>query len=219
MKISREWGMPNKCTFSIKPISEFLDKYLNILPQNSLIVDPFARDSKRGTITNDIDHTTSAKYHLDANEFMQKLKPESADALLFDPPYSGRQVKELYTKLSIPIHMNDTNAGYYGKLKNSIARIIKPKGLVITFGWNTNGIGKNRGFTITEILIVSHGSAHNDTLVTVELKEKEENKTIEKHLEHWDNPIMCAKPGNCPVIYAKIMHEIENEQKIIKEIA
>ena len=38
----------------------------------------------------------------------------------------------------------------------------------ITFGWNSTGLGKKRGFEITRILIVCHGSMHNDTICTVE---------------------------------------------------
>ena len=56
--------------------------------------------------------------------------------------------------------------------KKEIARILKPNGICITCCWNTNGIGKKYGFEIIEILDVAHGSMHNDTLVTVELKEK-----------------------------------------------
>jgi len=40
---------------------------------------------------------------------------------------------------------------------------------VISFGWNSGGIGKTNGFEILEILLVAHG-AHNDTICTVERK-------------------------------------------------
>lgn len=55
----------------------------------------------------------------------------------------------------------------YGK---DIARILKPNGRVICCGWNTNGLGKNRNFEMTSILIVSHGGSKNDILVTLEYK-------------------------------------------------
>ena len=38
------------------------------------------------------------------------------------------------------------------------------------FGWNSNGVGKVRGFEIIEILLIAHGGSHNDTIVTVERK-------------------------------------------------
>jgi len=43
-------------------------------------------------------------------------------------------------------------------------------GIAISFGWNSNGFGKKLGFEIIEILIVPHGSSHNDTIVTIERK-------------------------------------------------
>ena len=55
-------------------------------------------------------------------------------------------------------------------MKKEIARITKPNSIVITFGWNTNGIGKTKGFEIIEILLVAHGGSHNDTICVVERK-------------------------------------------------
>lgn len=40
--------------------------------------------------------------------------------------------------------------------------------MAISFGWNSQGFGKNLGFKIIEILLVAHGRGHNDTIVTVE---------------------------------------------------
>ena len=36
--------------------------------------------------------------------------------------------------------------------------------------WNSGGIGKKLGFEAQEILMVHHGGWHNDTIVTVEIK-------------------------------------------------
>jgi hypothetical protein len=48
--------------------------------------------------------------------------------------------------------------------------VLKVGGIVLSFGWNTNGIGLARGFNIEEILLVAHGGAKNDTICTVERK-------------------------------------------------
>ena len=56
---------------------------------------------------------------------------------------------------------------------SSEVRILKTNGRVICCGWNTNGIGKTRGFEMTNILIVSHGGSKNDTLVTLEYKKED----------------------------------------------
>jgi len=61
---------------------------------------------------------------------------------------------------------------YWADCKNEIARILKPGGKVICFGWNSMGLGKGRGFVMKRLLIINHGGSRNDTLVTVEIKKK-----------------------------------------------
>ena len=56
MIINKTWSMPNKETFSIRPIRELIDKYRE---EGMVIVDPFARNSDIGTITNDLDPETT----------------------------------------------------------------------------------------------------------------------------------------------------------------
>jgi hypothetical protein len=65
---------------------------------------------------------------------------------------------------------DDTNAYFHAEIKHAFAPKIKSGGIAISCGWNTNGFGKTLGFEIVEILVVPHGSSHNDTLVTVERK-------------------------------------------------
>ena len=66
--------------------------------------------------------------------------------------------------------METTQASFWSNMKDEIARIAAPGCIVVSFGWNSMGMGKNRGFEIVEILLVPHGGAHNDTIVTVERK-------------------------------------------------
>lgn len=76
--------------------------------------------------------------------------------------------------------MSTTQASYWSNHKKEISRIVKDGGKVITFGWNSGGIGKKYGFEITDILMVAHGGWHNDILCTLEVK-KDKNKKIEKN--------------------------------------
>ena len=66
--------------------------------------------------------------------------------------------------------MKDTQSSFYGDRKKEVARVVKKGGKVISFGWNSGGIGKTLGFDIVEIMLVAHGGAHNDTICTVEVK-------------------------------------------------
>jgi len=161
--------MPNKDTFSIKPIGEIVDKYCT----NGLnICDPFSNGKRRtpSTVTNDLDTDKESDYNLDALDFLKKMKSNFFDVVLFDPPYSPRQVSEVYKKLGHSVNMQTTQSSYWGNMKKEISRIIKDGGVVITCGWNSGGIGKTLGFDIEEILLVAHGGWHNDTIITVEKK-------------------------------------------------
>lgn len=172
VEINRVWCMPNKNTFDIKPVKELIYKYINQLPQNPVIVDPFANKNKIATITNDLDPQYGTDYNMDATDFLKMLKSSSSDMVLYDPPYSPRQVAECYKSLGETVNMQTTQASYWSKQKKEIGRIIKKGGYAITCSWNSGGIGKKYGFEIVEILMVPHGGWHNDTIITVEKKVK-----------------------------------------------
>jgi hypothetical protein len=166
MIIRREWAMPNKWTFQIEPIAKLIGKYVG---DGKGWIDPFAGESSPAEITNDLNKLRRAKYHLDAEAFCNQLT-EQYTGVLFDPPYSYRQITECYQDMGLKASQLDTSSNYYNRVKNAACDKIKPGGYAICCGWNTNGFGKNRGFEFIEILIIAHGAHHNDTLVTVEQK-------------------------------------------------
>lgn len=133
-----------------------------------VILDPFANDGKLGTITNDLNSEFDTDYHLDALDFLKLFDDHSVDVILYDPPYSPRQVSECYKELNRTVNMQTTQATYWSNQKKEISRLVKPNGIVITCSWNSNGIGKSYGFELIEVLLVAHGGWHNDTIVTVE---------------------------------------------------
>lgn len=136
-----------------------------------VIIDPFANSCKYGTITNDLNPEFDTTYHMDALEFLKSLPTESADLVLYDPLYSITQASQLYKDYGKDkLDVNVANMKYWSLCKDNIARILKKGGVCLCFGWNTNGIGKTRGFEMTEILIVAHGGSKNDTLCTKEYK-------------------------------------------------
>lgn len=164
MRISRKWVMPNKWTFLIRPVRELLICY-NV---DNGWVDPFAGENSPAEITNDIEGR-GAKYQMDGLEFLKIQLSNSAIGALFDPPYSEEQCLRKYT----PKYGGTAGrAEYWARCKDEIARIIKPGGLVISFCWDSTGMGKKRGFEIEEILLLCHGACHNDTIVTVDRKQE-----------------------------------------------
>ena len=175
MEINRVWAMPNKSTFTIKPIHELIERCIDkTLNDNRTVrmIDPFCYRSPFAEIciTNDIDKDVEASYHMDAIDFLKTFDDKSVDLVLYDPPYSSRQVSECYKKAGIKVNMETTQGSYWSKLKVEIERICNPGACVVACGWNSNGIGKKYGFTMNEILLVPHGGAHYDTIVTVETR-------------------------------------------------
>lgn len=157
--------MPSAWTFTIKPIRELLQEEVR-----GVSCDPFAGENSPATVTNDINPDRPALFHMDALEFLKQQPNEHYDTVLLDPPYSHRQVSEHYKAAGMKVTGWHTSSGWARTVKDEVARITKVGGKVISFGWNTAGIGLKRGFEINRILIVPHGGTKNDTLVTVETK-------------------------------------------------
>lgn len=46
--------------------------------------------------------------------------------------------------------------------------ICRRNGYVLSFGWNSTGLGKKRGFSLVDLLVINHGGSHNDTICIAE---------------------------------------------------
>lgn len=171
MLLKRTWAMPSADTFSIKPIGALVQKYLE-----GVSVDPFARNKRWATHTNDLNPETQAEHHLDAADFLRMLVSDGvqADVVLFDPPYSPRQIKECYDGIGKKMAQLDAFRTHWKPERDAINQMLKPGGVVLSFGWNTIGMGSKRGYVPIELLVVCHGPGHNDTLCLVERKAVEQ---------------------------------------------
>jgi len=164
--IERKWAMPSRHTFKIKPIRQLLNEFVH----KGWWIDPFAGYYSLASVGNDIDPETPVQHHKEALEFLKGLPDNCADGVLFDPPYSVRQLSECYKKFGLSVNSKTTRSDYWTKLKREITRILKVGGVCISFGWNSGGIGKTLGFKQERILLVAHGGIHNDTICVVEKK-------------------------------------------------
>jgi hypothetical protein len=165
MKTTRVWAMPNADTTQCLPISDLVRRYAH-----GVVVDPFSRNSAWTDYSNDLNPDTAAKYHMDACEFLEMLVRDGlkADCVIFDPPFSPRQIKECYDSIGKKMGQMDAFRTHWKPERDAINRLVKLNGVVISFGWNTVGMGKGRGYLPEELLVVCHGPGHNDTLVFVE---------------------------------------------------
>lgn len=172
MRMSRAWAMPTADTFDCPPIGDLVRRYLR-----GVSVDPFARNKRWATHTNDLNPNTAAEHHMDAGDFLRNLSLDGvrADVVLFDPPYSPRQISECYRDAGLQVGMKETqNSALYKRVRDAMMGLVVQGGMVLSFGWNSAGMGISRGYDIEEILLVCHGGAHNDTICTVEKRVSEQ---------------------------------------------
>ena len=147
--------MPSAWTFTIHPIKTLLDKYVG---DGKNWVDPFAGDNSPAEFTNDHNPERKAKSHIEAIAFCKGLNGRYK-GVLFDPPYSVTQVKEHYTKLGQKVTKENTSMKFYEGVKTAMWEKIEVGRYAISYGWNTNGFGKERGFEIIEVMAVAHGGS------------------------------------------------------------
>jgi hypothetical protein len=161
----RQFSMPNPYTFEMPPVKELLKKYIE---PSMDVIDPFAGKSEIAKYRNDL--AVSGKNSVEwLSEFVKT--GIQVDVALLDPPYSPRQITEVYKSVGLKASQTDTqNARLYSECKKYLNMILKPNGLAFTFGWNSMGWGKKYNYKILEILLVYHGGAHNDTICVVERK-------------------------------------------------
>lgn len=155
--------MPNKHTFDIKPIGEFVRGYLS---QSRVSIDPFSSNKKLCTYNNDL-----AFDGIDAEEFCKLIHDQKivVDLALFDPPYSPRQMSECYKSVGLEVGMKQTqNGALYSRVRNALLPCLSSDSIVLSFGWNSGGMGEKHGFEIIEIMLCCHGGGHNDTICLAE---------------------------------------------------
>ena len=167
MIINRVWAMPNKWTFTIKPIAKLLARYVG---DGKGWIDPFAGENSPAEFTNDLNPDRPTTHHLDALDFLNLFPNDKYQGGIYDPPYSLRQIMECYEGIGKDIDKVWATTKFYTDTKTTLASKVLAGGLAISFGWNSIGLGKKRGFEIIEVLLVCHGRLHNDTIVTVERK-------------------------------------------------
>lgn len=163
MRFGTAWAMPSKWTFQIEPIQKFLHRHLNGC---KTVVDPFSGTSVVGTHRNDLAHGGC-----DAAEFCERLYADGlvADAVIFDPPYSPRQIAECYKGIGRKATVADTqSAVLYANVRRPLSLLLKPGGIALSFGWQSGGFGVS--WETMEILLVQHGGAHNDTICVAQRK-------------------------------------------------
>ncbi len=158
--------MPNKWTFGIP----YIKNYLEMLCADKRILLPYAGMTRLRTpsasLYIDIDPDVKPDIVSDCKDILPKLlrnKDVNYDIVLLDPPFSAHQAIRKYGNKK----MSDLSV-----IKDYCAEILSEGGVVVTFGFNSTGMGKKRGFIKDELHIFNHGGNHNDMFM---LKEHKKN--------------------------------------------
>ena len=167
VRMSRKFCLPSPQTFTMLPVRQLLTRHLR---KGSSVLEPFAANARWGTRTNDLNPRTRAQDHMEADMWLDKVIREGLlyDGVLLDPPYSSRQVQEVFGGFGRKVTQRDTQGATLTAVRDKVAQLLSPDGIVISFGWNSVGMGFNRGFRKVEIMLIAHGMHHNDTIAVVE---------------------------------------------------
>ena len=129
-------------------------------------LDPFARNCTWAYLTNDLDLNTTAKYNLDALEFMKIQSSNSIRLILFDPPFSSSQ--ESKYEFNSNLYASDSNK--ISKLYKECFRILKNDGVLLKLGYNSTR--PHPGLELSHLSMINFGGSRNDVIATVWIKKQ-----------------------------------------------
>ena len=146
----------HRYTFSVAPIRHWVEDTCE-----GRVLNLFAGHTTLNVveIRNDLDPAMPADYHMDALALLRAWQGEKFQTILLDPPYAYRKSMEMYKGIV---------CSPFRQLKDEISRCLYPGGKVITFGYHSIVMGKQRQFRLEKITLFSHGGAIHDTIASVE---------------------------------------------------
>lgn len=193
VELTRWFGMPHIYTFKVKGVKEYIIHNL----KGEKILIPFGGMEKIDVPHKKIDtcdikypnvnEAAAADFYCDATDYDKspEIKGKKYDTIVLDPPFSFFQAVRYYKLNEKTFKMTDIV-----KAKNEALRHCEDKCRIISLGFNTTGMGKERGFKLKKVAVVNHGGNHNDTLITVEdwegsPKERFRKKMREQYKEEY----------------------------------
>jgi hypothetical protein len=152
-------------TFKNKRVKEWVENHCKGLVLN-LFAGKYRLNLPKGSkeIRNDLNPDMNADYHMDALEFVKQwaegCNNPKFNTVILDPPYALRKSMTKY---------NGFISSPFNQIKNKLLDIIEPNSIIMTMGYHSNSMGKTRGFKQEHILLMSHGGAIHDTILTLEI--------------------------------------------------
>jgi hypothetical protein len=150
------------------------------------ICDPFAREGFVGKlpncISNDLNPEFPTDYNLEFKDFarVMNMHNQDFDLLVFDPPYSLRQLKEHYDGIGKNLKLWQTH-NMWGTGKNLITEHMPVGSITISLGWTTAGFGKKRGFQKKAVHVFEQAAREDRYSLFVVVEEK-----VQYSLKHFE---------------------------------
>jgi hypothetical protein len=151
--IERIFEMPRSWTFQMPKLRKWMEDRIE---GHTLNLFGGITRLKGDVVYNDLNPDLPADLRRDAYDLNQWADSHARfDTVIFDPPYSAFQAVRTYGR---------KRAQEVTHARDVVEYVLKPGGRVISFGFNTTGMGMSRGYEKEAILIVNCGGSHNDYL-------------------------------------------------------
>jgi len=157
MTFERIFEMPRKWTFQMPKLRSWMEDRIE---GHTLNLFGGVTRLSGDVMYNDLNPDLPADLRRDAYDLAQWAdSPASFDTVIFDPPYSAFQAVKTYgvKKAQLVTHARDV-----------VEYVLRPGGRVISFGYNSTGMGASRGFEKEALLLVNCGGSHNDYICLAE---------------------------------------------------
>ena len=140
-------------------------------------IDGFARESFVNDlecfITNDLNPEFACDYNLEWKDFAKQLQgmKSEIDLVLFDPPYSLRQLKDHYDGIGKDLELWQTH-NMWKEGKDIVAKLMPVGSRVVSLGWTTSGFGAKRGFDKVAVYVFEQVAREDRYALLLTIEEK-----------------------------------------------
>jgi hypothetical protein len=110
-------------------------------------------------VRNDLNPEIDADHHHDVAELADHFEAGSFDTVVFDPPFDDLQASDKYDSL---------RADSVLEAFRQFEQLLRPRGVVITFGWNSWGMTSRPSFQREETVLFQRGPCKRDVIATVD---------------------------------------------------
>jgi hypothetical protein len=110
-------------------------------------------------IRNDLHPERDADLHVDVATIASEFPAGSFDTVVFDPPFDDLQAADKYDSLRA-----DSVLEAFKQFRG----LVRPGGVVLTFGWNSWGMRSVEAFDREETVLFQRGPVKRDVIATVD---------------------------------------------------